>query len=58
MENSSRLWIDAGAGRGIRTPDQRFTKPLRYHYAIPANENGGIIAYLRADRKSAEKVNE
>ena len=25
-----------GAGRGIRTPDQRFTKPLRYHYAIPA----------------------
>ncbi len=26
-----------GAGRGIRTPDQRFTKPLRYHYAMPAS---------------------
>ena len=28
-----------GAGRGIRTPDQRFTKPLRYHYAMPARNN-------------------
>ena len=28
--------VKTGAGRGIRTPDQRFTKPLRYHYAIPA----------------------
>ena len=39
--------VKTGAGRGIRTPDQRFTKPLRYHYAIPANKKRGGLYHIR-----------
>lgn len=36
-----------GAGEGIRTPDQRLGKPMRYHCATPALFCGVYILGLR-----------
>src|SRR6187551_1036299 len=51
LTRAEELGMGNGAGGEDRTPDLRFTKPLHYRCATPADATRGQVAVCEAGRK-------